>query len=127
MLEKPLRKNHSLLAICLCAQWCGTCREYQVTFQQVAAQCPQWQCVWIDVEVQHLLVDGLEVENFPTLLLAQKGRPVFWGPLTPQPQTLKRLLQAFSAERADYFLPADTVQFVSLIELIKKLTTPHDC
>lgn len=55
----------------------------------------QWH--WVDVEDLAEVVDPddvLELENFPTLLVAPNGTPTFYGPLTPQPETLVRLLQA---------------------------------
>jgi len=48
---------------------------------------------WIDIEDEAELVDPVDVVDFPTLLIARGGRPVFFGPLPPQPETLSRLLQ----------------------------------
>ena len=50
--------------------------------------------VWVDVEDQAALVDGIDVENFPTLLIASDQGPRFFGPLTPQPDVLSRLVRA---------------------------------
>jgi thioredoxin 1 len=87
-----------LLVVCLCAQWCGTCREYETTFRQVEAQFaitfPAPRFRWIDVEDEADFVDPIEVENFPTLLIADGEEPRFLGPLTPQPETLSRLIRA---------------------------------
>ena len=48
---------------------------------------------WVDVEDESELVDPVEVENFPTLLMARGGSPVFFGTVTPHLETLKRLIQ----------------------------------
>ena len=83
--------------VCLCAQWCGTCRGYQALFEQVRSQFGDAQWLWVDVEDLADVVDPedvLDLENFPTLLVAPHGTPTFFGPLTPQPETLLRLLQA---------------------------------
>jgi thiol-disulfide isomerase/thioredoxin len=83
--------------ICLCAQWCGTCRGYQAIFEGVRQQFGSAQWHWVDVEdLAHVVdpEDVLDLENFPTLLVAPQGTPTFFGPLTPQPETLQRLLQA---------------------------------
>jgi hypothetical protein len=41
-----------LLVVCLCAEWCGVCRDYRHSFEQVklaiAADHPQAQFVWLD-------------------------------------------------------------------------------
>lgn len=83
----------SLLLICLCAQWCGVCRDYRSRFEQVQAQYPQAQCLWLDVEDDAELLEPLDVENFPTVLLAVDGEARFFGPLTPQRETLERLVR----------------------------------
>jgi thiol-disulfide isomerase/thioredoxin len=90
----------SALVICLCAQWCGTCRDYQPTFAAMQARFPQARFQWVDVEDESERVDPVEVENFPTLLIARAGQARFFGPLTPQPEMLERLIQASLAPDA---------------------------
>jgi len=82
------------IVACLCAEWCTSCREYRDTFDQVARDFAGVRFVWIDVEDQADLVDGIDVENFPTVLIASSEGPLFLGPLTPQPDILMRLVQA---------------------------------
>ncbi len=84
----------SLLVVCLCAQWCGVCRDYRARFAQVQARFPQVQFLWIDVEDDADLLDPLDIEDFPTLLVAADGAPRFFGPITPQSETLERLVRA---------------------------------
>ena len=87
----------SVLVVCLCAEWCDVCREYRSRFDQVQAevlaQFPQTRFLWIDVEDEADLLDLPDVENFPTLLLALGDAPRFFGPVTPQTQTLERLIR----------------------------------
>ena len=82
-----------LLVACLCAQWCGTCRDYLPLFTQLQAEFPQVRFTWVDVEDESELVDPVEVENFPTLLMARGRSPLFFGPVMPHLETLKRLIQ----------------------------------
>ena len=84
----------SLLVACLCAQWCGSCREYRSVFDQVSAAFPESRFVWVDIEDEAALVDPVEVENFPTLLIATEQGARFFGPLMPHKETLLRLLRA---------------------------------
>ncbi len=84
----------SVRVVCLCAEWCGVCRDYRATFAQVQAQFPQFQWQWVDVEDEADLLHPLEVENFPTLLLAVGTEPRFFGPLPPQLPLLERLIRA---------------------------------
>jgi len=87
----------SVLVVCLCAEWCDVCREYRSRFDQVQAkvlaQFPQARFLWIDMEDEADLLDLPDVENFPTLLLALGDAPRFFGPVTPQTQTLERLIR----------------------------------
>ena len=89
----PVNSSPPLLVACLCAQWCGSCRDYAALFEQASAQFGE-RCrfVWIDIEDQADLLDGVEVENFPTLLIARGTQALFFGAITPHPQTLSRLV-----------------------------------
>ena len=87
-----------LLVICLCAGWCGVCRDYRTTFDAAAAAFgnsvgTRAMFSWLDTEDDAALLDDVDVENFPTLLIARGQRTLFFGPITPQPATLARLVQ----------------------------------
>ena len=82
-----------LLVACLCAQWCGTCRDYRPMFDQLQAEFAPAKFVWIDIEDEADLVDPVEVDNFPTLLVVADGKARFFGTLTPHIDTLRRILQ----------------------------------
>lgn len=94
--------------ICLCADWCGLCRDYQLVFAQMAKRYPAFRFAWLDIEDQSDLVGDLDVETFPTLLLADAQGTRFFGPLTPQASTLSRLLDSLarSGLQATPHLPA---------------------
>ena len=90
----------SLLVACLCAEWCGVCRDYRSVFEQVRARFPQAHFVWVDVEDQADVVDPLEVDNFPMLLIAVGNEARFFGSMTPQAGTLERLVRDRVADSA---------------------------
>lgn len=91
-----------LLVACLCAGWCNVCGEYRSRFDQVQASVtadyPQARFVWLDVEDEADLLHPLDVDDFPTLLIAMGDAPLFFGPLTPQAQTLERLVRNAAQE-----------------------------
>ncbi len=89
---------HVLLVACLCADWCGACREYQPRFTQLQAAFPSVQFVWVDVEDESDLVDPIEVDNFPTLLMATRERVQFFGTVMPHLETLQRLVETQLAQ-----------------------------
>lgn len=87
-----------ILVVCLCAQWCGVCRAYVSSFAQVGAHMAPARFVWVDVEDAADIVDPIEVDDFPTLLIAVGAEPRFFGTLTPQPQLLERMVRQYAAE-----------------------------
>lgn len=84
---------------CLCADWCGTCRDYAQDYATLQASRPDIGFHWVDVEEQAELLGELDIENFPTLLIGVGGQPVFFGVLLPHIQTLERLLQEAPGRR----------------------------
>ena len=82
------------LVVCLCAAWCGVCGDYRARFTQVQAKFPNIEFRWVDIEDEADLLHPLDVEDFPTLLLAVGDEPRFFGPLTPQLEMLERLVRA---------------------------------
>jgi len=84
-----------LLVACLCAEWCGSCREYRATFTALAATfAASADFAWIDVEDDADALGDLDIENFPTLLIADRGALRFLGSVTPQAQTAERLVRS---------------------------------
>lgn len=103
--------------ICLCADWCGLCRDYLDVFASMAARYPRARFAWLDIEDQADLLGDVEVETFPTLLVADAEGTRFFGPLTPQPQTLLRLLD--SQERGSLQATAHGPATQSLLQALQ--------
>ncbi|MDQ2928595.1 MAG: thioredoxin family protein [Pseudomonadota bacterium] len=83
-----------LLVACLCAQWCGACREYRPVFDAVAARfADAADFAWIDIEDESDALGDPDIENFPTLLIVNDGAALFYGTVTPQAQTAERLVR----------------------------------
>ena len=78
--------------ICLCAEWCGACREWRDTFTQVAAAHPQLRFAWVDVEDEAEAMGDIDIETFPTVLIAREQQPLFLGPVQPSGAQLARLI-----------------------------------
>ena len=83
------------LIACLCAQWCGACREYRDVFEQISAHNPDLCFVWIDIENQAEVADAFDVENFPTIVIEDGESTRFLGTLLPQRGILERLVAEF--------------------------------
>jgi thioredoxin-like negative regulator of GroEL len=85
-----------LTVACLCAAWCGTCRDYRAVFEQALSAHRGGGVVgrWIDIEDEADLVGSIDVDNFPTLLISRGDEVLFFGTVTPHASTLTRLMQA---------------------------------
>lgn len=107
------------IVACLCAEWCSSCRAYRETFEQVARDFAGVRFVWVDVEDQAALVDGIDVENFPTVLIASGEGPLFLGPLTPQRDILVRLVRSHLAGESGTLLQdSDLSALVARLRLL---------
>ena len=88
-----------LLVACLCAQWCRTCDAYRDTLaatrdaMRLGHPAAATRFVWVDIEDESELVGDLDIEDFPTILLARGDRVLFFGPVLPHAQTLDRLVR----------------------------------
>jgi thiol-disulfide isomerase/thioredoxin len=117
--------------VCLCAAWCGTCREYDATFEQLKRTLPAHRYRWIDIEDEAELVGDIDVETFPTVLVAWQGQVLFAGPVLPRLGDVQRLVevQLKQAERgqvpggaAALGLPMD--QWTACTQLAQALNVP---
>jgi hypothetical protein len=97
----PEGSTEPLHVACLCAAWCRLCDDYAPVFEQVLQSLrdshPSLRTHWIDIEDDAELLGDFDVETFPTLVIADAAGVRFAGPLTPQPETLHRLLRTVLA------------------------------
>jgi len=84
--------------ICLCAEWCGVCREWRGIFSEAAAAHPGVRFAWIDIEDEAEAMGDIEVETFPTLLIGKGTRSWFFGPVQPSGAQLARLLASLAQD-----------------------------
>jgi thiol-disulfide isomerase/thioredoxin len=83
------------LVICLCAEWCGTCREYRPGFDELATRFPGARFRWLDIEEQADDMGDLDIENFPTLFIQRGDSILFFGTLLPHLSHLQRTIETF--------------------------------
>ena len=65
--------------VCLCADWCGLCRDYRAVLEEVAHRFSGNRFVWLDIEDQADWVGDMDIETFPTLLVADTAGVLFFG------------------------------------------------
>ncbi len=90
----PVDPAGPLLVACLCAAWCRTCDEFRVHFDALAHEFDRVaRFVWVDIEDDEDDLGGVDVVDFPTLLLAHGDCVDFYGPVLPHAQTSRQLVQ----------------------------------
>lgn len=80
--------------VCLCAAWCGTCREFRPGFEQAAREHPEFAFRWVDIEDEADKLGDIDIETFPTLLIGDASGVRFAGPILPQAGQIDRLLRS---------------------------------
>lgn len=93
--------------VCLCAEWCGTCRDYQATFADLQQALPGHRYRWIDIEDEADLLGDVDVETFPTLLVAHAGQVLFAGPVLPRLSDAQRLVEVQVGQAAQGQVPGE--------------------
>ncbi len=93
--------------ICLCADWCGTCRGWRDELAAEARRHPGVAFAWVDIEDQADVVGDVDIETFPTLLIAHGGQARFLGPVLPHAAAIGRLLESLRADDRSVALPAE--------------------
>jgi len=104
----------AVLVVSLCAGWCHVCEDYRSRFEQVRlsvqADHPQCRFVWLDIEDEADLLEPLDVENFPTVLIGAGTEPRFFGVIGPQVAVLERMVRMTLQDSSAMALPDPVVK-----------------
>ncbi|HYE38436.1 MAG TPA: thioredoxin family protein [Ramlibacter sp.] len=83
---------------CLCAAWCGVCREWLPAFTAQARAHPHMRFAWVDVEDEDDAMGDVDIETFPTMLVARGEQVLFLGPIPPSATQFARMLATLQAQ-----------------------------
>ena len=106
------------VVFCLCAAWCGTCRDYDSVFRTIAQAHDDYRFVWVDIEDESDAIGDLDIETFPTVLVADGEQVRFFGPVLPAASHLRSLL---NRPTSDVSLAADTPATRDLLGRLRAL------
>ena len=90
--EHPRLAMQPLVVVALCANWCGTCRDFQAVLTRIALAHPEIVFAWADIEDDAELVGDIDVDDFPTLAVFKAGQPLHFGASLPIEAVVTRLL-----------------------------------
>jgi thioredoxin 1 len=83
---------------CLCAAWCGVCRDFLPMFTGQARANPAMRFAWVDVEDEDETMGEVDIETFPTLLVARGDEVLYCAPIPPLASQFTRLLARLQAQ-----------------------------
>ena len=98
-----------LWVICLCAEWCNVCRDWRATFDEAARAHPALRFAWIDVEDEDEAMGDVDIETFPTVMVARGDTPLFLGPVQPSLAQVNRLIDSLKHQGTDDTFPNNRV------------------
>lgn len=91
-IQLALAANNQRTVVCYCAAWCRTCDSYLEAFKDLSEKFPEQVFLWVDIEDEESLLDDLDIENFPTILIQEAGKNLFFGTMLPYIGHLDRMI-----------------------------------
>lgn len=91
-IQKALEATNQPIVVCYCAAWCRTCESYLDAFKDLSNKFPELIFLWVDIEDEESLLDDLDVENFPTILIQKDDENLFYGTMLPYIGHLERMI-----------------------------------
>jgi len=99
--------SSGVLVACLCADWCYICKDYKAVFESLRGDFgAQAAFVWVDIEDNEDALGNVDVDDFPTFLVARGDAVVHFGPVMPRREAAVRAVQR--ALRGESSVVADT-------------------
>ena len=93
-MDAPDHSFDRWLVACLCADWCHVCQDYRQTFAQLAREfAGAAGFVWVDIEDDEDALGTVEVDDFPTLLIARAGEICHFAAVMPNAPAGQRLVR----------------------------------
>src|SRR3954469_12165532 len=97
---------HHWWVICLCAEWCNVCRDWRDAFDEAASAHRELRFAWVDVEDEADAMGDVDIETFPTVLIARGDQALFLGPVQPSGAQLTRLVASLLESAGDAHGPS---------------------
>ena len=91
--------------VCLCAAWCDTCNQFRAAFEAIARMRPGLRFVWLDIEDEAEVCGNVDVENFPTLMIARGHAVMHFGVSLPHQAGVLRLIDEMAMRSSDVDVP----------------------
>lgn len=98
-------KNFSLnnkisenIVICFCSSWCQTCNEYMQILDNLSEDFKQYSFIWLDIDDHEYFIGDEDIKNFPTILIYNSRKTVFFGHISSNKLILKNILNILNKD-----------------------------
>ena len=82
------------LIACLCADWCQICQTWQPTFERLSSDLSsKARVLWVDIEDEEDTLGPVEVDDFPTLLVARGDEVLFFGTIRAEERSVVQVFE----------------------------------
>ena len=81
---------HEYIAVVICAEWCGVCRE----FRKIVKDHQDFHLTWMELDIFEEISSDLVVEIFPTVVVLHQSSVLFVGAIKPKNESLQSLIDA---------------------------------
>lgn len=80
--------------VCICADWCSTCRAWRPPLEELAQKHRDWTWRWLDFDEGSEMIEsaGLDVQSFPVVLIGRGEHALFMGTVEPYATQLEQLI-----------------------------------
>jgi thioredoxin 1 len=106
--------DRTLTVACLCAAWCDTCNQFRPAFDAIALSRPASRFIWLDIEDDAEACGEVDVDNFPTLLIARDGSVLHFGVSLPHQAAVARLIDAMVTRQTAVNEVSDAVRALAV-------------
>ena len=93
----PANPANNCLAVIVCADWCGVCRN----FKTIVKDFHGCRVTWIDLDDFEELPGSPEIETFPTVIVVKDAAVLFIGAIKPNKESLEGIIGAVSDRAPD--------------------------
>ena len=99
-----------------CAAWCNTCGEFFRNFEAVAKDQGDATFLWLDIEDDAEIAGEVDVENFPTLAIFERSRPIHFGVSLPHVEHLRRLVRSIGTTSSSTPVAPGVAELPSILD-----------
>lgn len=89
-----VNNRYNKLIVCLCADWCNNCNEWEKAFSTLSDKYPTDCFVWLDIDQHSDMISDIDLDVLPVLLVQKNQSIIFLGAIEPIFETVISILNS---------------------------------